>query len=183
MRPLSSASSRSTVTPVRNATFGCLSASASPTLSASSLPPVVSGNASQGVAARASHLSRSTPSGRCAGCSPAAASRLRRSAISGLIGNGREGIGAGMLGLRRVMAQRATYPVERPRPSGTTARSPRSSRASRGCRRPCDVGVRNPRRGSASARRRRTSCSRRRRNSCRGLKRSPSGVSHVSSGR
>ena len=45
-------SDRVTSAPVSSVTFGCLSASAIPTLSASLFAPVVSGKASQGVAAR-----------------------------------------------------------------------------------------------------------------------------------
>ena len=113
MRPLSSVSSRSTVTPVRNSTFGYLSASASPTLSASSLPPVVSGNASQGVAARGEPPVEIDAKGKVCRMQPGGREPFAKVRDLGLIGNGWEGIGAGMLGLRRVMAQRATYPVER----------------------------------------------------------------------
>ena len=64
VRPCGAVASRVTRQFVRSSTFGCFSASASAVLSASILPSLQFGCASQGVFALASQRSISTPSGR-----------------------------------------------------------------------------------------------------------------------
>jgi hypothetical protein len=91
IRPPAPGIRRVTRAPVSSVTFACSSARAIPTVSPSRLAPVVSGNASQGVAARFSQPARSIPSGSDDGVTPAALSRARTAAMSGSSGTGGNG--------------------------------------------------------------------------------------------
>ena len=91
----------------------CASALARPQVSASILPLRASGKASQGVAARFSQASTSTPSGSDSGVQADARHALPRRGDRRFVRHGRERIGRGMPRLGRILAQRAAHLVER----------------------------------------------------------------------
>ena len=137
-------------------------------VSPSLLAPVVSGKASQGVAARFSQPSRSIPSGSDDGVTPAALQPRPHRGDARLVRHRRKRIASGVPRLGRVLPARRHGRRRAPRPPDTRARARRRRSASRASfRRDAGSGG-SPRRGSGSAPRRRASSCRRHSSSCPG---------------